>query len=61
MLDMAREYVAGLKDEDSERPVNVPWWPEPATVRYVLWHMAHHSGWHLGQIARRRAAYRQRG
>ncbi|MBY6276710.1 MAG: hypothetical protein CWE10_10955 [Symbiobacterium thermophilum] len=60
LMDTARRYISGLSDEDAERAVVVPWWPEPATVRYMLWHMAGHSCHHQGQIARLRAAYRQR-
>lgn len=58
LMDHARAYVSGLKEEDAERQVVVPWWPEPATLRYVLWHMASHSSHHQGQIARLRSVYR---
>lgn len=61
VIEMVRRYVATLTDVDAERTVKVPWWPEPATVRYMLWHMAAHSCHHQGQIARLRSAYRQRG
>ncbi len=60
VIEMARSYVAGLAEEDVERAVVVPWWPEPATVRYMLWHMASHSIHHQGQIARLRSVYRER-
>lgn len=59
VIEMARVYLSGLTDADATTPVVVPWWKEPATVRYVLWHMASHSSGHLGQIARIRALYRQ--
>lgn len=57
VLDLVREHVKTLADQDAERPVVVPWWPQPATVRYVLWHMASHSMLHQGQIARLKAMY----
>lgn len=57
VIDLVREYVATQSDEDAARPVQVPWWSGPATVRYVLWHMASHSMLHLGQISRLKAAY----
>ncbi|MBP2018934.1 putative damage-inducible protein DinB [Symbiobacterium terraclitae] len=60
VIEMVRQYVSGLTDEAAAREVKVPWWPEPATVRYMLWHMASHSSHHQGQIARLRAAYKQR-
>lgn len=60
VLDMGREYLRTQTDADAERLVKVPWWPEPATVRYVLWHMAAHSNNHQGQIDRLRAWYQQR-
>lgn len=59
VLGMVRDYLQTQTDGDARRPVSVPWWPEPATVRYVLWHMAGHSMFHLGQIARLRAWYRE--
>lgn len=59
VLSMVRDYLRTQTDGDARRPVSVPWWPEPATVRYVLWHMAGHSMFHLGQIARLRAWYRE--
>lgn len=58
VIDMVRDYLRTQTDADAERPVRVPWWPEPATVRYVLWHMAGHSMFHQGQIRRLREWYR---
>jgi uncharacterized damage-inducible protein DinB len=57
IIDLTRDHVKTLADEDASRTVVVPWWPQPATVRYVLWHMASHSMFHQGQIARLKAAY----
>jgi uncharacterized damage-inducible protein DinB len=57
IIDLIRDYVKTLADEDASRTVVVPWWPQPATLRYVLWHMARHSLFHQGQIARLKAAY----
>jgi uncharacterized damage-inducible protein DinB len=57
IIDLVREYVQTLTDADAVREVRVPWWPQPATVRYVLWHMAGHSMFHQGQIARLQAAH----
>lgn len=59
VLSMAREYLQTQSDAAAARAVKVPWWPEPATVRYVLWHMAQHTSFHLGQIARLQAWYKQ--
>lgn len=58
VIEMAREYLQTLTDADAERPVHVPWWPQPATVRYVLWHMAGHSMFHQGQIQRLKEWYK---
>lgn len=55
VLDMVREYLQTLTDADAGRPVAVPWWPERATLQYVLWHMAGHSMHHQGQIVRLKA------
>lgn len=52
VIEMGREYLATKGEEEAERPVQIPWWPQPATVRYVLWHMAGHSMFHQGQIRR---------
>lgn len=60
VIDMARDHLKTLTDADALRPVTIAWWPKPATVRYVLWHMAGHSMFHQGQIARLRAGYRKR-
>jgi uncharacterized damage-inducible protein DinB len=55
VIDMARNYLLTQTDADAVRAVTVSWWPEPATGRYVLWHMAGHSMFHQGCIARLRA------
>lgn len=47
--------------EAAAREVAVPWWPEPGTVRWVLWVMTSHSARHQGQIARLREAWQARG
>jgi uncharacterized damage-inducible protein DinB len=60
VIDMTREYLQTCTEADAERPVTVPWWPEQATLRYVLWHMAGHSMFHQGQIARLKIHYKQR-
>jgi uncharacterized damage-inducible protein DinB len=60
VLGMIREYLQTLSDEDATRQVNIDWWSEPATVRYVLWHIANHSMFHQGHIERLRAWYKQR-
>lgn len=57
--EQVREYLQSCTDAEAERAVKVPWWPEEATVRYVLWHMAGHTMHHIGQIARLRALYKQ--
>jgi hypothetical protein len=54
----AREAAAR---EVAAREVAVPWWPEPGTVRWVLWVMTSHSARHQGQIARLREAWQARG
>ncbi|HWI65776.1 MAG TPA: DinB family protein, partial [Symbiobacteriaceae bacterium] len=58
VLELAREYLKTQTDADAVRPVRIPWWPEEASVRFVLWHMAGHCMLHLGQIYRLRAWYR---
>jgi uncharacterized damage-inducible protein DinB len=58
VIEMARAYLKGLTDADAARQVQVPWWSQPATVQYVLWHMAGHSMFHQGQISRLRAWYK---
>ncbi len=59
VIQMMREYLRTQTDADAERPVKVPWWPEEATVRYVMWHMAGHSMHHQGQIVRLRAWFKE--
>lgn len=59
MLEMVREYLQTLPAEAAMREVHVPWWPQPATLRYILWHVAGHSRFHQGQIARLQGFYRQ--
>lgn len=61
VLHMTREHLQTLSDADVTREVTIEWWSQPATVRFVLWHMAGHSMWHQGQIARLREWYKQRG
>lgn len=58
---MVRAYLSSLSDADATREVKIPWWSDSATVRYVLWHMAAHSMFHQGQIARLREWYKLRG
>lgn len=58
VIELGRAYMADLTDADSERPVKVEWWSQPATVRFVLWHMAGHSMFHQGQIQRLRISYK---
>jgi uncharacterized damage-inducible protein DinB len=60
VLGMVRECLHTLSDEDATRQVSIEWWPEPATVRYVLWHMANHAMFHQGHIERLRAWYKIR-
>lgn len=60
VLEMTRAYLQTQTEADAIRPVTVPWWPEPATLRYVLWHMAGHSMFHQGQIRRLREWYKAR-
>ncbi|HLN64829.1 MAG TPA: DinB family protein [Symbiobacteriaceae bacterium] len=57
VITMIRTYIQGLADADAARAVAVPWWPQPATVRYVLWHMALHSIHHQSQILRLKAQF----
>lgn len=59
VVGMVREYLKTQSDADAARAVKVPWWPEPASARFVLWHMASHISFHLGQIARLQAWYQQ--
>lgn len=59
VVEMARDYLRTCTIAEAERAVTVPWWPEQATVRYVLWHMASHNMFHQGQIARLQAQYKQ--
>lgn len=55
VIELIHTYLTTQTDADAARPVTIPWWPQPATVRYVLWHMASHSIFHQGQISRLRA------
>lgn len=57
--DQIREYLQSCTEAEAERAVKIPWWPEEATVRYVLWHMAGHTMHHIGQIARLKELYKQ--
>lgn len=59
VIDMVREYLKSQSDDEAARPVTIAWWPQPATVRYVLWHMASHSMFHQGQISRLKAWFSQ--
>lgn len=59
VIDLVRAYLKTKGDDEAARPVTIGWWPQPATVRYVLWHMASHSMFHQGQIARLLAWYRE--
>lgn len=59
VIDMVHDYLQTRTEADATAPVTVPWWPEPASVRYVLWHMAGHSMFHQGQIQRLREWYKQ--
>lgn len=52
-------YLETCTEAEAERAVKVPWWPDEATVRYVLWHMAGHTMHHIGQIARLKELYKQ--
>jgi uncharacterized damage-inducible protein DinB len=60
VLGMTREYLQTLSDADATRPVTIEWWPELASVRFVLWHMSSHSMLHQGHIGRLREWYKQR-
>lgn len=57
--DLGRAFLATQDDAFAVREVNIPWWPEPATVRFVLWHMAGHAKFHEGHIARLKALYKE--
>lgn len=57
--DEIQAYLQTCTDAEAERAVKVPWWPQEATVRYVLWHMAGHTMHHIGQIARLQELYKQ--
>ncbi|PTM57969.1 DinB family protein [Desmospora activa] len=59
VIDLIEDYLQTCTDEDATATVTVPWWPESASVRYVLWHMAGHSMFHQGQIRRLREWYAQ--
>ncbi|MDR6226186.1 DinB family protein [Desmospora profundinema] len=59
VLDRVHEYLMTRTETDATLSVTVPWWPEPASVRYVLWHMAGHSMYHQGQIRRLREWYKK--
>ncbi|HLO01618.1 MAG TPA: DinB family protein [Symbiobacteriaceae bacterium] len=54
-----RAYLQTCTEAEAQRAVKVPWWPEEATVRYVLWHMAGHCMNHIGQIDRLKGFYKQ--
>ncbi len=60
VIEMVHEYLRGKDDAEATREVQIPWWPQPATVRYVLWHMAYHSAFHQGQISRLKGSYASR-
>lgn len=59
VIEMVRDYLMTQSDEEASRPVTIAWWPQPATVRYVLWHISGHSMFHQGQISRLKAWYSQ--
>jgi uncharacterized damage-inducible protein DinB len=59
VIDRIRDYLKTQTDSDAERVVKVAWWSQPATVRYVLWHIAGHSMLHQGQIARLRLSFKE--
>lgn len=59
VIDNLRNYLLTKSDEEATRPVKVAWWPEQATVRYILWHLAAHSMLHQGQISRLKEAYKE--
>jgi uncharacterized damage-inducible protein DinB len=61
IIDMVGAYLRTLPEADAERSVQVPWWQGPATVRYLLWHMAGHSMFHQGQISRLQLWHKQQG
>ncbi len=61
VIGMCRDYLRTCDDAAAVREVAVPWWPEPGTVRWVLWVMTYHSARHQGQIARLREAWKARG
>lgn len=60
VIDWVREYLRTQPDSEATREVAIPWWSQPATVRYVLWHMAAHSMFHQGHISRLKAWYSRR-
>jgi uncharacterized damage-inducible protein DinB len=60
VIERVRAYLQGTSDEEASRSVAIPWWPQPATVRYLLWHMATHSIHHQAQIMRLKEAFAQR-
>ncbi|MFZ5824322.1 MAG: DinB family protein [Bacillota bacterium] len=57
VIDMVADYLKTKSDDEASRSVTIPWWEQPATVRYVLWHIASHSMFHQGQITRLKALY----
>jgi uncharacterized damage-inducible protein DinB len=59
VIDEIRAYLQTCTEADATRAVKVPWWPEEATVRYVLWHMAGHCMNHIGQIDRLKGFFKQ--
>jgi uncharacterized damage-inducible protein DinB len=59
VIEQIRAYLELCTEAEALRAVKVPWWPEEATVRYVLWHMAGHCMHHIGQITRLKELYKQ--
>jgi uncharacterized damage-inducible protein DinB len=58
VIDMVQAYFADKPDEEATREVTIPWWPEPTTVRYLLWHITWHAVHHQSQIQRLQALYK---
>jgi uncharacterized damage-inducible protein DinB len=57
VVDMMQAYFADKPDAEATRELTIPWWPEPTTVRYVLWHMTAHAIHHHTQMKRLQALY----
>jgi hypothetical protein len=55
VIDMLRDYLKTKDVDEATRTVLIPWWPQPATVRFVLWWMAAHSVHHQSHILRLKA------